>query len=93
MYGPFSLTMWFVLVSHYFLSFAGACPDNCHGHGTCHANGICECENGWTGIDCSTGNSFLIFDLKFSSTWKLEVLWYFICSDFELFIGPKKICA
>ncbi|KAH7665038.1 Peptidase M8 leishmanolysin protein [Dioscorea alata] len=45
---------------HCFVGFHGhdcsyrACPDNCHGHGTCRANGICECENGWTGIDCST---------------------------------------
>lgn len=34
---------------------AGSCPSHCSGHGKCLENGVCECENGYTGIDCSTG--------------------------------------
>lgn len=34
---------------------AGSCPNNCNGHGKCTAQGVCICENGFTGIDCSTG--------------------------------------
>lgn len=29
-----------------------ACPSNCNGKGVCNA-GSCNCEEGWTGIDCS----------------------------------------
>ncbi|KAA8537669.1 hypothetical protein F0562_027341 [Nyssa sinensis] len=45
---------------HCFLGFHGydctkrSCPSNCNGHGKCLQNGLCECENGYTGIDCST---------------------------------------
>lgn len=38
-----------------YVSFAGSCPGNCSIHGICHPNGICECQIGWTGVDCSTG--------------------------------------
>ncbi|KAI0489243.1 hypothetical protein KFK09_029085 [Dendrobium nobile] len=31
-----------------------SCPNNCSSHGACHSNGICACENGRTGKDCST---------------------------------------
>lgn len=41
--------------------FAGSCPNNCSGHGRCLSSGLCECGNGYTGIDCSTGNSRLTF--------------------------------
>lgn len=37
--------------------FAGSCPSSCSGHGNCLSKGLCECENGFTGIDCATGNS------------------------------------
>lgn len=46
--------------------FAGTCPSNCSGRGNCLSNGLCECENGYTGIDCSTGNAFCFFPLFFS---------------------------
>ena len=29
------------------------CPNNCSGNGTCSADGICTCQAGWTGSDCS----------------------------------------
>jgi leishmanolysin len=32
----------------------GVCPSGCSGHGTCTANGVCDCELGYTGTDCST---------------------------------------
>ncbi|KAF5942914.1 hypothetical protein HYC85_020556 [Camellia sinensis] len=38
----------------HFPGFSGYCPSNCNGHGQCLQNGVCECENGYTGIDCST---------------------------------------
>ncbi|KAK1323081.1 hypothetical protein QJS10_CPA02g00100 [Acorus calamus] len=32
----------------------GTCPGDCSGKGRCLSDGVCECENGHTGIDCST---------------------------------------
>lgn len=29
------------------------CPNNCSDHGVCSADGICECEDGFLGQDCS----------------------------------------
>lgn len=29
------------------------CPNNCSGNGTCNS-GVCTCDAGWTGVDCST---------------------------------------
>lgn len=43
---------------------AGSCPAGCGGRGTCQQNGICECKNGWTGIDCSTGTVYMVFKWK-----------------------------
>ncbi|BBG94942.1 metalloendopeptidase [Prunus dulcis] len=37
-----------------FPGFNGTCPSNCSGRGNCLSNGLCECGNGYTGIDCST---------------------------------------
>ncbi|KAL9996310.1 putative leishmanolysin [Helianthus debilis subsp. tardiflorus] len=45
---------------HCFIGFDGqdcskrSCPSNCSGNGKCLKNGVCECANGNTGIDCST---------------------------------------
>jgi hypothetical protein len=30
------------------------CRNRCGGRGTCNAGGVCLCNSGWTGIDCST---------------------------------------
>lgn len=49
-------------------SVAGSCPDNCNGHGKCLSNGVCECENGYTGIDCSTGTENIVLE-KYSFSW------------------------
>lgn len=38
-------------------SYTVSCPNNCGGHGECLNDGICDCENGYTGTDCSTGNT------------------------------------
>jgi len=31
------------------------CPNNCNGHGTCLAKGVCNCTEGWTGANCNIG--------------------------------------
>ena len=46
-------------------SISGLCPNNCSSCGKCLSHGVCECENGYTGIDCSTGT--LLFLEYFSS--------------------------
>lgn len=42
------------------LSISGSCPGNCGEHGKCLGNGVCECDNGFTGIDCSTGKRSIL---------------------------------
>ena len=54
------------------------CPENCDAHGTCQANGACICDNGWAGLDCSSGkfprnfaeNSFLLVLNPLAATGK-----------------------
>jgi hypothetical protein len=29
------------------------CLNGCNGHGTCTDDGVCRCEDNWTGGDCS----------------------------------------
>jgi hypothetical protein len=43
------------------------CPNKCSEHGTCNAKGVCECEKGFQGEDCSIGNSY-------SSTYTLSAV-------------------
>ena len=33
---------------------ATMCLNSCSSHGTCNTNGVCECNAGYDGIDCST---------------------------------------
>ena len=36
------------------------CAGGCSGHGTCGAHsGLCECEDGWTGVGCGVGSERL----------------------------------
>ena len=35
------------------------CPSQCSGKGRC-VNDICECIDGWSGDDCSSGNGYNI---------------------------------
>ncbi|KAG8492067.1 hypothetical protein CXB51_015720 [Gossypium anomalum] len=44
---------WFYYLVMYKIKH-GSCPSNCNGRGKCLPNGVCECENSRTGIDCST---------------------------------------
>lgn len=37
--------------------FIPHCPNNCSGHGTCDAHGICECQTGWHSSDCSVNDA------------------------------------
>lgn len=36
--------------------------DDCSGHGTCNANGVCECDSGYKSADCSLRYSNLTAD-------------------------------
>lgn len=54
---PITLNLnMFVSLSPFLIHPSVSCPNNCGGHGECHKNGICHCEKGYTGADCSTGN-------------------------------------
>jgi len=35
------------------VQLSNACPNHCSNHGTCNAEGVCVCEGGFTGVDCS----------------------------------------
>eukprot|EP01119_Soliformovum_irregulare_P007740 TRINITY_DN2020_c0_g1_i1.p1 TRINITY_DN2020_c0_g1~~TRINITY_DN2020_c0_g1_i1.p1 ORF type:complete len:605 (+),score=92.04 TRINITY_DN2020_c0_g1_i1:32-1846(+) len=35
------------------------CPNGCSGHGQCTPSGVCLCNDGWAGVDCSQGSSNL----------------------------------
>lgn len=55
----------------------GVCPNNCNSHGTCTANGVCNCYHqsvteqntqpgdvlGYTGADCSQGIYYISYIL------------------------------
>lgn len=43
------------------VQLSNACPNHCSNHGTCNAEGVCVCEGGFTGVDCSISTSFFIF--------------------------------
>lgn len=45
------------------IGVSGVCPGGCSGHGICTDNGMCDCEQGYTGVDCSTGTSFPVLKL------------------------------
>jgi len=34
---------------------SSACPSGCSGHGTCTANGVCQCAPNWSGPACNQG--------------------------------------
>lgn len=36
-----------------------ACPNGCTGHGSCTSQGVCNCQSGWSGVDCSISLSQL----------------------------------
>lgn len=35
----------------------GACPNYCNRHGSCNDDNVCICSSGFSGADCSQGNS------------------------------------
>lgn len=53
-----------VFIIYVFL-LSGSCPSNCNGHGKCLPNGVCECVNGYTGIDCATGIDISLLQVYF----------------------------
>ena len=82
-YSWVTLHIWF-RVTDVGLLYAGFCPRNCSGNGQCLHNGVCECESGYTGIDCSTGN-ISFEDIFFPSisflywSWCLQNVVYRCC--------------
>lgn len=54
-----AITVTFLSVNETLFSYSCtvSCPNNCSGHGECLRDGTCACEIGYTGTDCSTGNT------------------------------------
>lgn len=60
----------FPYVQKFVISSSIGCPNSCFellGHGNCSVQSTCECNPGWTGLDCSLGMIVLcsIFDKNF----------------------------
>jgi hypothetical protein len=36
-----------------FVSIKKTCPNNCSNHGECNSYGVCDCDDGFTLVDCS----------------------------------------
>ena len=72
-------------IKHFFVSFAGSCPGNCNGQGKCLSNGICQCENGYTGIDCSTGDVIFLIEPD-NDPSKYYLSNFALCYDMQLFV-------
>lgn len=52
---------WGLWSCHYTIqvNVTTACPSDCNSHGTCGSNGVCTCNDGWTGADCSKPSNSL----------------------------------
>ena len=63
--GPWMLAVYSPLqgfATGYNLSvgLVGRCLANCSGHGSCSGEGVCRCDDGWLGGDCSVRNGSAI---------------------------------
>lgn len=70
----------------------GACPNGCSGHGSC-SEGICTCNDGFTGVDCSiTPTSMYVGNVKVQSAFHTEIQsgrWEYLVVTFER-VSTKK---
>jgi hypothetical protein len=41
------------------VDLSSSCPNNCNNHGSCNSEGICVCEPGFSGVDCSQTADYL----------------------------------
>lgn len=61
-----------IIIAKYYI-ISGSCPRNCNGNGKCLKNGICQCADGFTGIDCSTGEFLKFTFLPINSNYEILV--------------------